>query len=254
MSIIPIYQNFFLTNPPVKAGCADNRLKASDRRILLELSRDGHPCRRFQTTGHVRADVARADRFGDRDHGRLFVALASAAGDGLTIAGKSGWSSTSQVRSRRINDLTCEKRLATAFVVHGKDGVGMGRAAGREGGADVVRMARSIGNRAALLAGTNRAAAQMTVGGAPPDRNSHHSRLAVAHSSDATLKGAGNAVTRPALSRHSVHRHIFRRIFHARVTAVRWSRMAAFWRRLPSATPRLPFRRCAKIPGGLMTA
>ena len=133
MSITPIYQNFLLTKSPVKAGYADNRLKASDRRILLELSRDGHQCRRFQTTGHVRAGVARADRFGDRDDGRLCVTSASAAGDGPTIAGKSGWSRPSQVRSRRINDLTCEKRLATAFVVHGKDGLGMGRAARREG-------------------------------------------------------------------------------------------------------------------------
>jgi DNA-binding GntR family transcriptional regulator len=65
------------------------------------------------------------------------------------------------------------------------------------------------------------AAADMENGGAAVDRNSRYSRFARAdaHFHDAILKIAGNEVMRHALSSQHVHLHIFRLMFHARVTA-----------------------------------
>ena len=56
---------------------------------------------------------------------------------------------------------------------------------------------------------------------APVDRNSRYSGCtrADAHFHDAILKVAGNEVTRHALSSQHLHLHIFRLMFHARVTA-----------------------------------
>lgn len=71
------------------------------------------------------------------------------------------------------------------------------------------------------LAEVEAAAADMENGGAPVDRNSRYSRFARAdgHFHDAILKVAGNAVVRNALASQHVHLHIFRLMFHARVTA-----------------------------------
>lgn len=65
------------------------------------------------------------------------------------------------------------------------------------------------------------AAADMENGGSPVDRNSRYSRFARAdaHFHDAILKIAGNDVMRQALSGQHVHLHIFRLMFHVRVTA-----------------------------------
>lgn len=73
----------------------------------------------------------------------------------------------------------------------------------------------------ALLAEVEAAAADMENGGAPVDRNSRYSRFARAdaHFHDAILKVGGNEVMRQALSGQHVHLHIFRLMFHARVTA-----------------------------------
>lgn len=73
----------------------------------------------------------------------------------------------------------------------------------------------------ALLAEVEAAAADMENGGAPVDRNSRYSRFARAdaHFHDAILKVGGNEVMRQALSSQHVHLHIFRLMFHARVTA-----------------------------------
>ncbi|MBL9054464.1 MAG: GntR family transcriptional regulator [Tabrizicola sp.] len=71
------------------------------------------------------------------------------------------------------------------------------------------------------LAGIESAAADLLNGSPPIDRNSHYSRFARAdaHFHDAILRVAGNNVMRQALSSQHVHLHIFRLMFHVRVTA-----------------------------------
>lgn len=71
------------------------------------------------------------------------------------------------------------------------------------------------------LATIEAAAADMQNGGAPVDRNSRYSRFARAdaHFHDAILRVAGNTVMRQSLSGRHVHLHIFRLMFHVRVTA-----------------------------------
>jgi DNA-binding GntR family transcriptional regulator len=73
----------------------------------------------------------------------------------------------------------------------------------------------------AALADIEAAAADMMAGSPPVDRNSRYSRFARAdaHFHDAILRIAGNNVMRQALSGQHVHLHIFRLMFHARVTA-----------------------------------
>ena len=72
----------------------------------------------------------------------------------------------------------------------------------------------------AALAGIGVAAAQMHDCGAPLDRNRRYSRFAQsAHFHDTIPKVAGNEVTRQAPSSQHVHLHIFRLMFHVRVTA-----------------------------------
>ena len=63
-------------------------------------------------------------------------------------------------------------------------------------------------------------AADMGNGAAPVDRNTRYSRFARAdaHFHDAILKIAGNEVIRNTLSNQHVHLHIFRLMFHTRVT------------------------------------
>jgi DNA-binding GntR family transcriptional regulator len=70
------------------------------------------------------------------------------------------------------------------------------------------------------LAIVETAAADMGKGDAPVDRNSRYSRFARAdaHFHDTILKIAGNDVIRHALFNQHVHLHIFRLMFHARVT------------------------------------
>lgn len=65
------------------------------------------------------------------------------------------------------------------------------------------------------------AAADMQNGSPPVDRNSRYSRFARADAQfhDAILRIAGNNVMRQALSGQHVHLHLFRLMFHARVTA-----------------------------------
>lgn len=65
------------------------------------------------------------------------------------------------------------------------------------------------------------AAAAMQAGGTPFDRSSRYSRFARAdaHFHDTILQISGNGVMRQALSGQHVHLHIFRLMFHARVTA-----------------------------------
>lgn len=65
------------------------------------------------------------------------------------------------------------------------------------------------------------AAANMDTGALPADRNSRYSRFARADAQfhDAILRIAGNNVMRQALSGQHVHLHLFRLMFHARVTA-----------------------------------
>ncbi len=64
------------------------------------------------------------------------------------------------------------------------------------------------------------AAADMGHGEAPVDRNSRYSRFARAdaHFHDAILKIAGNEVIRQAFADQHVHLHLFRLMFHSRVT------------------------------------
>ena len=71
------------------------------------------------------------------------------------------------------------------------------------------------------LAEIEAAAADMQNGAPPVDRNSRYSRFARAdaHFHDAILRIGGNNVMRQALSGQHVHLHIFRLMFHARVTA-----------------------------------
>jgi DNA-binding GntR family transcriptional regulator len=79
----------------------------------------------------------------------------------------------------------------------------------------------SLNMTPAALAEIETAAEQMTGGGTPEDRNSRYSRFARAdaHLHDSIMKVAGNEVIRHALSSQHVHLHIFRLMFHARVTA-----------------------------------
>ena len=71
------------------------------------------------------------------------------------------------------------------------------------------------------LAEVEAAAANMQDGGPAVDRNSRYSRFARAdaHFHDAILRIGGNTVMRQALAVQHVHLHIFRLMFHARVTA-----------------------------------
>ena len=64
-------------------------------------------------------------------------------------------------------------------------------------------------------------AADMENSGTPVDRNSRYSRFARADAQfhDAILRVGGNNVMRQALSGQHVHLHLFRLMFHARVTA-----------------------------------
>ena len=106
------------------------------------------------------------------------------------------------------------------------------------------------------LAGIKAAAAQMQDDGTPLDRNSRYSRFARAdaHFHDAILKVAGNEAARRSLSSRHVHLHIFRLMFHVRVTAGRWWNMAAFWPRFAPPARGLPNRRCATLSSGPATA
>lgn len=79
----------------------------------------------------------------------------------------------------------------------------------------------AVGNLTpASLALLESAAADMERGEAPVDRNSRYSRFARAdaHFHDQILKIAGNEVIRNTLFNQHVHLHIFRLMFHARVT------------------------------------
>ncbi len=71
------------------------------------------------------------------------------------------------------------------------------------------------------LAEIEAAAAAMQDGSPPADRNSRYSRFARAdaHFHDTILRIGGNNVMRQAVSSQHVHLHIFRLMFHARVTA-----------------------------------
>ena len=71
------------------------------------------------------------------------------------------------------------------------------------------------------LAEIEASAADMQNGGTPVDRNSRYSRFARAdaHFHDTILRIGGNHVMRQALSGQHVHLHLFRLMFHARVTA-----------------------------------
>jgi len=73
---------------------------------------------------------------------------------------------------------------------------------------------------AATLAEIEAAGAAMQNSGPPGDRNSRYSRFAQAdaHFHDAILRIGGNNVMRQALSGQHVHLHIFRLMYHARVT------------------------------------
>ncbi len=72
----------------------------------------------------------------------------------------------------------------------------------------------------AALSGLENAAADMGHGTAPVDRTSRYSRFARAdaHFHDEILKIAGNEVIRSTLFNRHVHLHIFRLMFHSRVT------------------------------------
>ena len=72
----------------------------------------------------------------------------------------------------------------------------------------------------AALAELETSAADMGHGEAPVDRNSRYSRFARADAQfhDAILKIAGNEIIRSTLSNQHVHLHIFRLMFHTRVT------------------------------------
>ncbi|RYI32861.1 MAG: GntR family transcriptional regulator, partial [Acetobacteraceae bacterium] len=71
------------------------------------------------------------------------------------------------------------------------------------------------------LAEIEAAAANMHDGNPPVDRNTRYSRFAQAdaHFHDTVLRIGGNNVMRQALSGQHVHLHIFRLMYHARVTA-----------------------------------
>jgi DNA-binding GntR family transcriptional regulator len=71
------------------------------------------------------------------------------------------------------------------------------------------------------LADLEAVAERMTGAGTPEDRSRRYSRFARADAQfhDLILKIAGNEVVRQALSSQHVHLHIFRLMFHARVTA-----------------------------------
>ncbi|WP_211206620.1 GntR family transcriptional regulator [Wenxinia marina] len=64
------------------------------------------------------------------------------------------------------------------------------------------------------------AAADMEKGEQPVDRNSRYSRFARAdaHLHDEILKAADNEIVRQALNDQHIHLHIFRLMFHSRVT------------------------------------
>ena len=70
------------------------------------------------------------------------------------------------------------------------------------------------------LARIEAAAADMERGEQPVDRNSRYSRFARAdaHFHDEILKAAGNEIVRQAMNDQHVHLHIFRLMFHSRVT------------------------------------
>ncbi|WP_412777306.1 GntR family transcriptional regulator [Thalassospira lucentensis] len=70
------------------------------------------------------------------------------------------------------------------------------------------------------LARIESAAADMEKGEPPVDRNSRYSRFARAdaHFHDEILKVADNEIVRQAMSDQHVHLHIFRLMFHSRVT------------------------------------
>ncbi|APE42471.1 GntR family transcriptional regulator [Sulfitobacter alexandrii] len=70
------------------------------------------------------------------------------------------------------------------------------------------------------LADIEAAAADMEKGEQPVDRNSRYSRFARAdaHFHDEILKVADNATVRQALNDQHIHLHIFRLMFHTRVT------------------------------------
>lgn len=70
------------------------------------------------------------------------------------------------------------------------------------------------------LARIESAAADMQKGEQPVDRNSRYSRFARAdaHLHDEILKTADNAIVRQAMNDQHVHLHIFRLMFHSRVT------------------------------------
>lgn len=72
----------------------------------------------------------------------------------------------------------------------------------------------------AALAELETSAADMGHGEAPVDRNTRYSRFARADAQfhDAILKIAGNEIIRSTLSNQHVHLHIFRLMFHTRVT------------------------------------
>jgi len=72
----------------------------------------------------------------------------------------------------------------------------------------------------AALAMLEAAAADMGHGDAPVDRTSRYSRFARAdaHFHDAILQIAGNEVIRNTLFNQHVHLHLFRLMFHTRVT------------------------------------
>ncbi len=72
----------------------------------------------------------------------------------------------------------------------------------------------------AALAHIEEIAADMAHGAAPVDRTSRYSRFARidAHFHDEILRIAGNEVIRSTLSSQHVHLHLFRLMFHSRVT------------------------------------
>jgi DNA-binding GntR family transcriptional regulator len=72
----------------------------------------------------------------------------------------------------------------------------------------------------ALLVEIEASAADMDAGTVPLDNNSRYSRFARAdgHFHDAIQKIAGNEISRMALASQHIHLHIFRLMFHVRVT------------------------------------
>jgi DNA-binding GntR family transcriptional regulator len=96
----------------------------------------------------------------------------------------------------------------------------------------------------------------MQNGGTPVDRNSRYSRFARAdaHFHDAILRIGGNNVMRQALSSQHVHLHIFRLMFHARVTAEALDEHERLLVAFRNGDPRRQLRQCATISSGPMTA